>query len=76
VLWCYDYQFNFLGGLGAAGSLNMTVEQVPKNRGTIMSMSAVFVTFGASIGSGIGGVVLALSGTYQAVGWLLERLVS
>ena len=58
---------NFLGGIGVAGSLNMTIEQVLNERGTIMSMSSVFVGIGAAIGAGVGGAVLALTGSYQAV---------
>jgi predicted MFS family arabinose efflux permease len=56
---------SFSGGMGAAGSLNMTVEQVPKYRGTVMSMSSVFVTLGAAIGTAVGGAVLAFFGSYQ-----------
>jgi MFS family permease len=56
---------NVVGGMGSAGTLNMTVEQVPKYRGTIMSMSTVFVTLGAAIGTAVGGAVLAISGNYQ-----------
>ena len=58
---------NVVGGMGSAGTLNMTVEQVPKYRGTIMSMSTVFVTLGAAIGAAVGGAVLAISGSYQVL---------
>jgi len=67
VAVAFSFASNLAGGLGAAGSLNMTVEQVPKNRGTIMSMSSVFVPFGAAIGAAVGGAVLAFSGSYQTL---------
>jgi len=56
---------NFGGGAASAGTLNMTVEQVPKKRGTIMSMSSVFVTLGATIGAALGGAMLAFSSNFQ-----------
>jgi MFS transporter, DHA1 family, inner membrane transport protein len=56
---------NLLGGIGSAGSLNMTVEQVKAKRGTIMSMSTVFVTLGATLGTAVGGAVLAITANYQ-----------
>jgi predicted MFS family arabinose efflux permease len=65
VALTFSVAASFSGGMGAAGTLNMTVEQAPKYRGTIMSMSSVFVNLGAAIGAAIGGAVLAYTGNYQ-----------
>jgi predicted MFS family arabinose efflux permease len=55
----------FLAGMGIAGIINMTVEQIPNYRGTIMSLGAIFVAIGAAVGAAVGGAVLALFGSYQ-----------
>jgi predicted MFS family arabinose efflux permease len=65
VALAFSLTASFSGGMGAAGTLNMTVEQAPKYRGTIMSMSSVFVNLGAAIGAAVGGAVLAVTGNYQ-----------
>ena len=71
VVVALSFVSSLAGGMGAAGTLNMTVEQVPKNRGTIMSMSSVFVTLGAAIGAAVGGATLALFGSYRILGLVL-----
>lgn len=58
---------NFFSGMGAAGTINLTVEQTPNCRGTIMSMSTVFVHFGQAIGAAIGGALLYLFESYQVL---------
>jgi predicted MFS family arabinose efflux permease len=55
------------GAMGAAGLINMTVEQVPQYRGTTMALGGIFVAMGVAIGAAVGGVVLAVSASYQMV---------
>jgi MFS transporter, DHA1 family, inner membrane transport protein len=68
----------FFGAMGAAGLINMTVEQVPQYRGSTMALGGIFVAVGSSIGSAIGGVILAVTGSYQmvAVGFVIFFLAA
>jgi MFS family permease len=59
----------FIGGFAVTGSHNLIVEQVPKSRGTMMSLSGVFASIGATIGSACGG--LALTQGFQMLGLTL-----
>ena len=54
----------FIYSLGFPGSVNLTLEQAPNARGTMMSMSTIFLTLGLGVGTAIGGTVLALFGGY------------
>ena len=53
--------------MGFPGSVNLTLEQAPESRGTMMSMSTIFVTLGLGLGTAIGGAVLALFKNYTAL---------
>jgi predicted MFS family arabinose efflux permease len=53
--------------MGFPGSVNLTLEQAPESRGTMMSMSTIFVTLGLGLGTAIGGAVLALFKNYSAL---------
>ena len=55
----------FGAGVSAAQSLNL--EQVPKFRGTMMSMSSAAGNVGSALGAGVGGLVLLLYG-WESVG--------
>jgi MFS family permease len=57
----------FIYGMGFPGSVNLTLEQAPESRGTMMSMSTIFVTLGLGLGTAIGGAVLALFKNYSAL---------
>lgn len=57
----------FIYSMGFAGSINLTLEQAPESRGTMMSMSTIFVTLGLGIGTAIGGAVLALFENYASL---------
>lgn len=57
----------FVYGMGFPGSVNLTLEQAPASRGTMMSMSTIFVTLGLGLGTAIGGAVLALLKNYTAL---------
>lgn len=54
----------FVYGMGFPGSINLTLKQTPESRGTMMSMSTLFVTLGLGLGTAIGGAVLALFKNY------------
>jgi hypothetical protein len=46
----------------------MTVEQVPNYHGTTLSLGGIFVAVGSSVDMAIGGVVLAITSSYQILG--------
>ena len=55
---------NFLGawfsGINVSAAQSLTLEQVPRYRGTMMSMNSAAVNIGTALGAGIGGLVLLL----------------
>jgi predicted MFS family arabinose efflux permease len=55
-----------IGGFAVTGSHNLIVEQVPKSRGTMMSINGVFASIGVTIGTACGG--LALTQSFQMLG--------
>jgi predicted MFS family arabinose efflux permease len=57
----------FFVGMSFPGSVNLTLEQAPESRGTMMSMSTIFVTFGLGIGTALGGAALAFFGNYTSL---------
>ena len=54
-------------GLRATSNVSLTIEQVPKFRGTMMSISAASANLGSALGSGLGGLALLLF-NYKGVG--------
>jgi predicted MFS family arabinose efflux permease len=58
-----------LGGFAVTGGHSLMVEQAPKSRGTIMSISGVFASIGVTIGTACGG--LALTHGFQLLGLTL-----
>ncbi|PVX23277.1 MAG: hypothetical protein CW691_11095 [Candidatus Bathyarchaeum sp.] len=52
----------FVFYLGFPAGTNLILEQAPESRGTMMSMSTIFVTLGLGLGSALGGAALVLSG--------------
>ncbi len=52
----------------------LALDQVPKSRGTMMSMKTMFGTIGGSIGAAVGGAMLVLFASYQAVGLVLGAM--
>lgn len=52
----------FIFGMSFPATTSLILEQVPDSRGTMMSMSTIFVTFGMGLGTALGGIVLILSG--------------
>ena len=58
-----------IGGFAVTGGHSLIVEQVPKSRGTMMSISGVFASIGVTIGTACGG--LALTQGFQLLGLTL-----
>ena len=61
------------GGMWFTVSLSLTLEQVPKFRGTMMSLSTVAAFLGYALGAGVGGLIL-LRWDYEGVGLALGAL--
>ena len=52
----------FIFFMSFPATTSLILEQAPAARGTMMSMSTIFVTFGRGLGTALGGIVLILSG--------------
>lgn len=52
----------FIYGMNFPAGISLILEQVPESRGTMMSMSTIFVTFGVGLGAALGGVALVVAG--------------
>ena len=57
----------FVGGIAVASGHSLYLEQAPKSRGTMMSISGVFASVGASVGVAVGGSALSAYG-FQMLG--------
>jgi predicted MFS family arabinose efflux permease len=58
IVLILDLLSTFLRGLGFAAASNLSLEQVPQARGTMMSLSGMFASLGAVIGVTVSGIVL------------------
>ena len=56
-----------VGGFAVAAGPSLSIEQAPKSRGTMMSVSGVFGSLGATLGVSAGGLALSQFG-YQLLG--------
>jgi len=68
------YFNSFIGAFAGPALINLTLEQVPQSRGTIMSINSVLLSLGGTIGVGISGLVLALyyyTGVFVVFGLLI-----
>jgi len=52
----------------------LVLDQVPRFRGTMMSMKNMFYTIGIAIGTAVGGAMLTLFASYQAVGFSIGAM--
>lgn len=66
----FDYLGAFFGGMASSAGVSLSLEQVPKFRGTMMSLNTAFSSLGVFLGSALGGVVLELF-SYGALGLTL-----
>jgi len=68
---------NFLGawffGMGASASSSLTLEQVPKFRGTMMSLNSAAQNLGSALGAALGGLALIFF-DYELLGLTLGAL--
>lgn len=53
---------------------SLTLEQLPNFRGTMMSLNSAAARIGTSLGAGVGGIVLLVSG-YEYVGLILGAMI-
>jgi len=60
-------------GMAASSASNLTLEQVPKYRGTMMSVNSVAQSFGSAFGTAVGGTALIIS-NYETLGTILGAL--
>ena len=60
-------------GIRSTAGVSLTIEQVPRYRGTMMSINSASASMGSALGSGLGGLALLMYG-YQAVGPTLGLL--
>ncbi|MGD6810777.1 MAG: MFS transporter [Candidatus Bathyarchaeia archaeon] len=63
-----------VGGLSFSSDINFTLGQMPKARGTLMSINSGFIYLGFAVGSAIGGVILASYG-YQITGFIFASFL-
>jgi MFS family permease len=75
-LW-FSLALFFLGawffGMGASASNSLTLEQIPKFRGTMMSLTSAAQSLGSALGAALGGSLL-VSHDYQTMGIVLGAL--
>jgi len=75
-LWL-SLALNFLGawffGMGASAASSLTLEQVPKFRGTMMSVQSAAINLGSALGTAFGGLAHILFG-YEVLGLTLGAL--
>lgn len=57
----------FFFNMGFPSSINLTLEQAPQARGTMMSINTIFVMIGVTIGTVLGGLVLKTTESYTAL---------
>jgi len=75
-LWL-SLALNFLGcwfgGMGASAVSSLTLEQVPKFRGTMMSINSAAMNLGSALGAALGGLTLVLF-DYEVLGLALGAM--
>lgn len=59
--------------MALSASVSLTLEQVPKFRGTMMSIHGVFLAIGGALASIIGGITIDLF-SYQTLGLIVGLL--
>jgi DHA1 family inner membrane transport protein len=62
VVLILQWAGGFIYGMSFPASTSLLLEQAPESRGTMMSMSTIFVTFGLGLGAALGGAALVMSG--------------
>lgn len=70
ILWltlAFNFASVFIGAFAIPAFICLVVDQVPKSRGTMMSLHRIVGNVGAAVGAAVGGALLALF-SYQALG--------
>jgi DHA1 family inner membrane transport protein len=62
IVLILSWSGGFIYGMNFPASISLLLEQAPESRGTMMSMSTIFVTSGLGLGAALGGVALVVSG--------------
>jgi predicted MFS family arabinose efflux permease len=73
IVLVFRYSSMILWGVALAANANLMLEQVPKYRGSMMSLRVAFAGIGSAVGVTIGGIVLSLY-NYQAIALTLGAL--
>jgi DHA2 family metal-tetracycline-proton antiporter-like MFS transporter len=68
-----NYAAAWFFGMATAAAISLTLEQVPKYRGTMMSVDTAFVNLGYALGAAFGGLMLIWLG-YEGLGTALGLL--
>jgi predicted MFS family arabinose efflux permease len=71
VCLVFDMLHVWFAATASTAFVCLIIDQVPKSRGTLMSLNHVFSNIGNVIAPAVGGVLLALTGVYGAVGLAL-----
>lgn len=66
----FDYSGVFLAGVAFSAATSLSLEQVPKSRGTMMSLNTAVASIGTALAAAVGGAVLDLF-SYEALGLTL-----
>jgi predicted MFS family arabinose efflux permease len=77
TLWLallFDFAHVFVAGMAYTSFGCLVLDQVPKSRGTMISMSKVFTKAGDSIAAAIGGLMLVWFSSYSALGIALGAI--
>ena len=69
----FRYSSMIFWGVAIAANANLMLEQVPKHRGSMMSLRVAFAGIGSAVGVAIGGIVLSLY-DYQTIALILGTL--
>ena len=62
VVLILQWAGGFIYGMSFPANTSLLLEQAPESRGTMMSMTTIFVTFGMGLGTALGGASLVVSG--------------
>ena len=66
----FDYSEMFVAGIAFSAATSLSLEQVPKSRGTMMSLNSAVLAAGGALAAAAGGAVLDLF-SYEALGLTL-----
>jgi DHA1 family putative efflux transporter-like MFS transporter len=62
IVLAINFSHALIYGMNFPAGTSLALEQAPESRGTMMSMTNIFLTFGWGLGAALGGAALVLSG--------------